>query len=223
VLGVWAESGGFHGVIKGTELHGLLYGNKSVISHGYNGGNVFLPSEGRCGYYTSQSNPDRPHAQTGNKIPAFIYDTYDSYEEQHQNVTCSHKELNLSVLARTTACPAYDYETHVVCEYELILALVDCERAGPQRDFPSFERCMRMMMNILSRTHATGYFTMTARHTLYWTVASDTAFEWQCKLGFTSTYKNGVPMFLDKTVENRVKNMRRWIEHTVRAGHDKRV
>ena len=45
----------------------------------------------------------------------------------------------------------------------------------------------------------------------------------QCKFGFTSPSKNGVPMFIDKTVENCVKNMRRWIGHTVRAGHDKRV
>jgi len=50
VWGVRAENGGFHGVIKGTELHGSLYGDKSFTSHGYNGGNGFLPSEGRCGY-----------------------------------------------------------------------------------------------------------------------------------------------------------------------------
>jgi len=204
-------------------LHGLLYGDKSVTSHGYNGSNGFLPSEGRCGYYTSPSNPDRPHVQTGNKIVAFIYDAYDSYEEQHQGVTPSHKELDVSVLARAAACPAYDYKTHIVREYELIFAVVDCETAGPQGDFPAFERCMRMMMNTLSRTHATGYFTMTDRHILYRTVVSEAAFEWQCKFGFTSPSKNGVPMFIDKTVENCVKNMRRWIGHTVRAGHDKRV
>jgi len=157
VWAVWAENGRFHGIIKGTELHGSLNGNNSVTSHGYNGGKGFLPSEGRCGYYTSPSIPDRPHAQTGNEIAAFIYDAWDSYEEQHQGVTPSHKELDLSVLARAAACPAYDYETHVVREYELIFALVDCETAGPQGDFPSFERCMRMVINMLSRIWKTAH------------------------------------------------------------------
>lgn len=117
----------------------------------------------------------------------------------------------------------YDYELHVVREYENIFALTDTETAGPYGDFPTFERCMRMQMNMLSHAHATGYFTMTARHILYWTVASDAAYAWQCKFGFTSPSKNGVPMFIDKTVENTVKSLCQWIGHTVRAGHDKRV
>ena len=110
VWGVRAENGGFHGIIKGTELHGLLYGHKSVTSHGYNGGQGFLPSEGRCGYYTSLSNPDRPHAQTGNKIAAFIYDAYDAYEEQHQGRK-KHATVD------RTYCPCRSRQTRATCDF----------------------------------------------------------------------------------------------------------
>lgn len=103
-LGVRADNGGFHGVIKATELHVLIYGDNSVSSHGYNAGSGFLPSEGRCEYFKTPSNPDRPHAQTANKIVAFYFDACDAYEEQNGGVAPTHKQLDLFILARAVEC-----------------------------------------------------------------------------------------------------------------------
>ena len=129
----------------------------------------------------------------------------------------------MAMLERAAECPAYDYELHVIRDMEVVLATVDTETAGRVGDADTFERMTRLLMNLFARTHATGYFPMIGNRILRRLTESESASAWHREFGFTTPSKNGIPMFVDKSVEMSVRFLRRWVGHRARVGHEKRM
>jgi hypothetical protein len=222
IFGVVAENGGFHVCLKAMELTGATYGPRSAGARGWNRGAGMLTSTGRVVYFLSPSDPRVPLQRQSKNLAAFYFDAIDAYVAANGREP-SAQELHEFQMDRAYGCPAYDYEMHFIRDVEVLMATVDTETAGVVGDADCFDRMTRLLMNLFARTHATGYFPMMGDRIMRRLADSDSARAWHREFGFTTPSKNGIPMWMDRSVEMTVRFLRCWIGHRVKVGHDARM